>query len=151
MFKSTIISMALLGALLAWTPAQGGEEELERLLDEFLAGASVNDAQIHDRFWAEDLVYTSSDGQRFGKDQIMQGLAEADGAEEAEEADSMDYSARDTRIRVFDDTAVVTFELVGKTKSQPPRRFYNTGVFRQHDGKWQAVAWQATRVAHNGE
>ncbi|MGH9902936.1 MAG: hypothetical protein ACRD68_14105, partial [Pyrinomonadaceae bacterium] len=41
--------------------------ELTRLLKEFLAGASRNDASVHDRFWAEDLIYTGSSGRRVGK------------------------------------------------------------------------------------
>lgn len=37
-------------------------EILENLLHEFLIGASVNDYETHDRFWADDLIYTSSNG-----------------------------------------------------------------------------------------
>ena len=42
-------------------------DELTALLKEFLAGASRNDAAIHDRFWAEDLIYTGSAGRRRGR------------------------------------------------------------------------------------
>ena len=41
--------------------------ELTKLLNEFLAGASHNDAAMHDRFWADDLIYTGSGGRRRGK------------------------------------------------------------------------------------
>ncbi|HWW74504.1 MAG TPA: hypothetical protein VNZ44_03860, partial [Pyrinomonadaceae bacterium] len=44
--------------------------ELTRLLNEFLAGAGRNDAAAHERFWAEDLVYTGSSGRRVGKADI---------------------------------------------------------------------------------
>ena len=47
--------------------SETAEAELEQLLDEFLQGASVNDAEMHDRFWAEDLIYTSSAGERTTK------------------------------------------------------------------------------------
>jgi len=47
---------------------------LHSLLDNFLAGATINDAAVHERFWADDLVYTSSAGARFGKAEIMSGL-----------------------------------------------------------------------------
>ena len=67
MRKFAIATVLLLLALS--TPAWAGsdEEQLSALLNEFLAGASVNDISAHERFWAEDLVYTSSRGLRFGK------------------------------------------------------------------------------------
>jgi hypothetical protein len=34
--------------------------ELTKLLNDFLAGASRNDVAIHERFWADDLIYTRS-------------------------------------------------------------------------------------------
>ncbi|MDT8321430.1 MAG: hypothetical protein RQ826_12975, partial [Xanthomonadales bacterium] len=42
-------------------------------------GASVNDVEMHARFWAEDLVYTSSAGERRGKSEIMASLRAAAG------------------------------------------------------------------------
>src|SRR5215471_3592019 len=44
---------------------------LIKLLRDFLAGASRNDTAIHDRFWADDLIYTSSSGRRLGKEEIL--------------------------------------------------------------------------------
>ncbi|HEY2799027.1 MAG TPA: hypothetical protein VGI85_00400, partial [Chthoniobacterales bacterium] len=37
--------------------------ELTKLLKDFLAGASRNDVAMHDRFWADDLIYTGSSGR----------------------------------------------------------------------------------------
>ncbi|HEU0106862.1 MAG TPA: hypothetical protein VFT38_11870, partial [Vicinamibacteria bacterium] len=51
-----IAVLALAGVLEAGPGAD--EAELTRLLREFLAGASRNDAAAHERFWAEDLIYT---------------------------------------------------------------------------------------------
>ena len=45
--------------------------ELTKLLRDFLDGASRNDSAMHDRFWAEDLIYTGSSGRRIGKPDIM--------------------------------------------------------------------------------
>ena len=53
-------------------------EELTQMLHEFLAGASVNDLDAHDRFWAQELIYTSSSGQRFGKVDIVDRNAPPD-------------------------------------------------------------------------
>lgn len=47
-------------------------DTLATLLHEFLATADEEEA--HQRFWAEDLVYTSSSGLRFGKADILQGF-----------------------------------------------------------------------------
>ena len=69
-------ALAILGMARAVSAAEGPDTaELNRMLNECLAGASVNDAAAHDRFWAEDLIYTSSNGERFGKAEIMQGLS----------------------------------------------------------------------------
>lgn len=113
---------------------------LRGLLDNFLAGATVNDAAVHDSFWADDLVYTSSAGARFGKAEIMAGLE--DSGEMA--ADGPTYGTRDVSIRVFDDTAVLTFTLVAENQEGEEARYYNSGVFRKRDGQWQAIVWQAT-------
>lgn len=44
--------------------------ELRRMLDEFLIGAGRNDVEVHDRFWADDLIYTRGVGERIGKAEL---------------------------------------------------------------------------------
>lgn len=135
-------------AMLLVFPRLGAAElqsELSELLDEFLHGASTNDATVHERFWADDLVYTSSSGARFGKAEIMAGLEAVEASQEHQAGPR--YSARDLRIQHFDDLAVLTFQLVAEQPGQSSELFYNTGVLRQIDGRWQAVVWQATRSA----
>ena len=122
------------------------EERLGSLLDEFLAGASVNDIAAHERFWAEELVYTSSGGLRFGKAEILEGMSgeqEPDGAEHG-----LTYSAEDVSIRLYDHMAVVAFRLVGtpEAESETVMQYFNTGTFVKRKGQWRAVAWQATRI-----
>src|SRR5687768_17680018 len=51
--------------------------ELTKLLNDFLAGAGRNDAAMHDRFWAEDLIYTGGAGRRVGKADIMKDVRSA--------------------------------------------------------------------------
>ncbi|NBB92104.1 MAG: DUF4440 domain-containing protein [Gammaproteobacteria bacterium] len=117
---------------------------LARLLATFLAGASENDAAVHERFWADDLVYTSSDGRRYGKPEILSSMADA--GDESRLPPTV-YSARDTSIRVFGDTAVITFRLLADQAGERVGEYYNTGVFRRRAEGWQAVTWQATRAA----
>lgn len=121
-----------------------GEAQIAQLLDRFLAGASINDAAMHDRFWAEDLVYTSSAGQRFGKARIMQGLSDSSDANDDDPVPQ--YSAREVNIRVFDNTAVLTFRLVATEPGGGESHYFNTGVFRHADDQWRAIAWQATHA-----
>ncbi len=117
---------------------------LTALLNTFLDGATRNDAQVHQQFWADELVYTSSAGLRFGKAELMQGVKSR--GEIAAEAINMRYSSEQVQIQLYGDTAVVTFVLVGSSPSET-LRFYNSGTFVKRDGNWQAVNWQATRQA----
>lgn len=121
--------------------------ELTALLKEFLAGASRNDAAIHDRFWADDLVYTRGIGQRVGKADILRDVRSAP-PPDAGALRTM-YSAEDIRIQQYGDSAVVAFRLVGTTGGPEPAivNYLNTGMFVKRKGRWQAVAWQATRAA----
>lgn len=116
--------------------------ELTSLLAEFLDGATRNDPKVHDKYWAEELIYTSSAGRRFGKAELMQGV-NSRGELPATEI-SMRYSSEDLQILQYGDTAVVAFTLVG-TSAQETLRFLNSGTFVKRNGKWQAVNWQATR------
>jgi ketosteroid isomerase-like protein len=118
--------------------------ELQALLADFLAGASRNDAEVHDRFWADSLVYTRSTGRRIGKAELLKDVRSAPPGSLI-----ASYSAEDVRVQQFGDTAVLAFRLVGTTRAPgltERDEFLNTGTFVKRDGRWQAVAWQATRV-----
>ena len=92
--------------------------ELTALLAHFLDGASRNDIAVHERFWAEDLIYTRSAGQRVGKAEI---LASVRAGPESPEEPPVTYSAEDVRIQQYGDTAIVAFRLVGRTEERGPR------------------------------
>lgn len=125
------------------------EEALTQLLHEFMEGASENDPEMHDRFWAEDLIYTSSSGERFGKAEIMAGFNEEDNAEADTESPSVSYLAEDIQIQLYGDMAVVAFRLMGTTETDKgiqTDHYLNSGTFVKRDGQWKVVNWQATRV-----
>ncbi|MEN9839890.1 MAG: hypothetical protein RL177_1369 [Bacteroidota bacterium] len=119
------------------------EAELTAKLHEFMAGASVNDAAIHDAFWADDLIYTSSTGRRFGKKEIMDGFSTS------RTPSTTTYTADEIRIQVYEDVAIVAFRMTGVdvASSVPITTLYlNSGTFVKRDGQWRVVNWQATRI-----
>ena len=121
--------------------------ELTALLKEFLAGASRNDAAVHDRFWSEDLIYTRSAGRRIGKADVMHDVRSAPAPKPGDP--TTNYSAEDIRIQQYGTTAIVAFRLVATTKKADKTEvanYFNTGTFLKRDGKWQAAGWQATKM-----
>lgn len=122
--------------------------ELTKMLNEFLAGAGRNDAGIHDRFWADDLIYTRSAGARINKEELMKGVRSAPAAKPGDPVTV--YSAEDIRIQQYGDAAVVAFRLVSTTTRSDGTKTIgnnlNTGTFVRRNGKWQVVAWQSTVV-----
>lgn len=122
--------------------------ELNRLLNEFLAGAGRNDAAVHDKFWAEDLIYTRGVGVRIGKEELMKGVRTAPPAKPGDPVTV--YTAEDVRIQQYGNAAVVAFKLVGNTTKADGTKtisnHLNTGTLIKRKGKWQVVAWQATPV-----
>lgn len=137
--KKTLIVTSLLFCSM---PALADDKaELTALLGEFLDGATRNDAAIHNKYWADELIYTSSSGTRFGKAELMQGVSSR-GMLKPEEIDTV-YSSEDLRIMQYGNTAVVAFVLVGKSTNET-KRYLNSGTFIRKNGQWQAVNWQAT-------
>lgn len=123
--------------------------DLTRLLNDFLAGASKNDIAMHDRFWADELVYTSALGRRKGKADIMRELREEAGKPAKPEDGTAVYTAEDIKVQQYGETAIVAFRLVATTDKAGTKtvaNYFNTGTFLKRNGKWQVVAWQATAL-----
>ncbi|WP_019677375.1 nuclear transport factor 2 family protein [Arsukibacterium perlucidum] len=140
-----LATLVLTSALLTPTFAIADDKaELTALLSEFLDGATRNDPAIHNKYWADELIYTSSAGTRFGKAELMQSV-NSRGELKADEI-GMRYSSEDVQILQYGDTAVVAFTLVA-TSDTETLRFLNSGTFIRKNGNWQAVNWQATRKA----
>lgn len=147
--KRVLSSVVVMLALAIGLQAQSTPDaaELTKLLKEFLGGASRNDAAIHDRFWAEDLIYTGSSGRRVGKADIMRGLRAAPAAKPG--AARTVYDAEDIRIQQYGDTAIIAFRLVARTERDGRTdiaKYLNSGTFLKREGKWQVVNWQATKM-----
>ncbi len=143
--------MSIACALRAQTAPDAAE--LTKLLKDFLAGAGRNDTAMHERFWADDLIYTASTGRRKGKADILRELREEAPPKPGDE--TAVYTAEEIRIQQYGDTAIVAFRLVStsseKDGTKKVANYLNSGTFLKRNGKWQVVNWQATIVPKPAE
>lgn len=145
-----ILSLTILALTFVTTShAQNAPDapELTRLLNEFLAGASRNDATVHDRFWAEDVIYTGSGGRRRGKTEIMHDVRSAPAPKPGDPTTV--FTAEDIRIQQYGNTAIIAFRLVGTTVKDAKTEvmsYLNSGTLVKRNSKWQVVNWQSTRM-----
>lgn len=141
----TVLALTFVTIAHAQTAPDGAE--LTKLLNEFLAGASRNDAAVHDRFWAQDVIYTGSGGRRRGKTDIMHDVRSAPAPKPGDPTTV--FTAEDIRIQQYANTAIVAFRLVGTTVKDAKTEvmnYLNSGTFVKRNGKWQVVNWQSTRM-----
>ena len=122
---------------------QGDAAILTGMLNEFLANSST--AAAHERFWSDDLIYTSSRGTRTNKAEILASIA---GAEEGDDDEPGPvYTAEEIQLNLNGSMAVIAFKLVGTPPDDADVEYYfNTGTFLKRDGEWRAIAWQATKI-----
>lgn len=126
------------------------ETELTKMLNDFLAGASSNDLATHEKFWADDLIYTGSSGRRIGKKDIIDGIKSAP----KNESNDTVYSSEDVRIQQYGAVAIVAFRLVGTTTKDGNTivaKFLNSGTFIKRNNRWVVVNWQATKLPRSKE
>ena len=126
--------------------------DLQTMLDEFLAGASYGNADIHAAFWHPSLIYTSSNGTRTDKESILANVRNAGPV--GDEGPSVVYTADEVQIKIYGDTAIVAFKLVGTPQNTPVgdvEYYLNTGTFLRTADGWSVIAWQATRVPKDGD
>jgi len=150
--KRIFLLAILVFSFVVTVPAQRAPAaaELTKLLNDFLAGAATNDAAMHDRFWADDLIYAGSSGRRRGKPEIMKDVRSAPPPKAGDPKTT--YTAEDIRIQQYGNTAIVAFRLVATTEKDGKTEvanYLNSGTFLKRKGEWQVVSWQATKAATN--
>ena len=147
-FLSIVIFLVAATSLNAQVKVPEDAAALSGLLIEFLDGAGRNDAAVHDRFWADDLIYTRSAGVRINKEELMKGVRSAPAPKPGDPVTV--YTSEDVRIQQYIGAAVVAFKLVATTTKSDGTKtisnYLNTGTFIKRKDKWQAVAWQSTIV-----
>ena len=140
-----LLTLTLAAAVSA--PAAPDSSALSRLLRDFLDAAGRNDPAMHERFWADDLIYTGSSGRRVGKADILRDVRDAPAPKPEDPVTR--YTAEDVRIQQYGTSALVAFRLVATTvqgDSTSVDRYLNSGFFLKRKGLWQAVGWQATKL-----
>lgn len=122
---------------------------ITKSLNDFLTFNS--DPAQHDRWWADDLVYTTSGGLVKTKAMIMKTFADAEKSSAPKAEPRASYSAEDVLVRLYSDTAALTFRLVARNSDGSRATYRNSGTLVKRSGKWQAVTWQATKEPTDGK
>lgn len=127
-------------------PQADQDAEVVAVLKQFLA--HVSDPAMHEKFWADDLVYVSSNGKLRTKPEVVNAVR-IEASQPAPPATS--FAAEDISVRNYGSIAVVHFTLVahegppaGPKHEGETRRFRNCGIFQHNHAGWQAVSWQST-------
>jgi ketosteroid isomerase-like protein len=147
MWRKLALVVLVVGlALPCFAAKQSTADQLTVLLREFLAGVSKSDTSVYDRFFADDLIYTRSAGTTITKADILKSVGSPPPPGEPQAT----YDADDITVRVYGTTAVMNFRLIQHTPTREGVKethyYRNTGTFLKRNGRWQVVAWQATRV-----
>jgi len=151
-FPGLLAAIAAYGGNATSTNAEQTRTEITSMLTTFLTPAVNNTAAGHERFWADELVYTSSAGKVMSKADILKSFAEEPKAEPDQQAKPGPvFTAEDVLVRPHGDMAALTFRLVEHDPDGKISYFRNSGTFLLRHGKWQAITWQATRVAETGK
>src|SRR4029077_559874 len=125
-------------------PQDATTQQVTQLVRNFLANVPKNDPKVFQEFFADDVIYTRSAGVTVTKADILKNIDVR-----ATNEPQATFDADDFTVHPYGEMAVVNFRLImhntegGKATTS---YFRNTGTFLKRNGKWQAVAWQATKV-----
>jgi hypothetical protein len=120
------------------TPDQsnGAEQIVLKLTQEWLAAEERHDRAALDRIIGDDFLGTGPRGTTVSKSDVM--------PTEGTQAGGLAITGQDIKVRVFENTAVVTGRGVPKTQGRPELRF--TVVFVKRNDRWQMVAGHLSGV-----
>ena len=144
----TMMMGVLISVAAAQTPPESpAKKEVASLLKEFLDAAGRGDPAVFQKFFADDVIYTRATGAVIQKTEIMQSLRNLRPTPESKTT----YSGDDITVHEYGDMMVVAFRLAARTDRADGKSeityYRNTGTFLRRDGRWQVVAWQATKIS----
>jgi len=119
-------------------------QQVTQLVRDFLSNVPKNDPKVFQEFFADDVIYTRATGLTVTKADILKNIDVR-----ATNDPQMTFEGDDFTVHHYGEMAVVNFRLIAHNteNGKPTTAYYrNTGTFLKRNGKWQAVAWQATKV-----
>jgi uncharacterized protein DUF4440 len=122
---------------------QATAKQVEQLVRKFLADVPKNDPKVFQEFFADDVIYTRAAGVTVSKADILKNIEVR-----ATNEPGATYQGDDFTVHPYGNMAVINFRLIQHNGAQT-NYFRNTGTFLKRNGRWQAVAWQATKAAAN--
>jgi ketosteroid isomerase-like protein len=128
----------------AAAPQDATTQQVTQLVRDFLSNVPKNDPKVFQEFFADDVIYTRATGLTIAKGDILRNIDVR-----ASNDPQMTFEADDFTVHPYGEMAVINFRLIAHNieNGKPTTVFYrNTGTFLKRNGKWQAVAWQATKV-----
>lgn len=135
------ICAGALGAHAGAQPGNADERSLMRLEQEYNDAQVKRDRPTLERVWADDYLYTHSNGTVMNKAQDIADTMSGDMTWTAARLDDM-------KVRLFGDVGIVTGRLTMEGRASQyasgPRRF--TDVFVKRGGRWQLVGGQTTML-----
>jgi ketosteroid isomerase-like protein len=148
-----IAAAALGSAELEGRQDLGAEREIRELEAQLSRAVVAGDRAFFERMLASDFTHTSHSGQFKTRAEWMaeDKVDSRQGKPQAGKATYEAFDVDDLAVRIYGETAVVTGRSTPKgrtAKGEPMRGQYRfLRVWVKRDGRWQAVAFQGTRIA----
>jgi len=122
--------------------AGDGEREIRELETQRFRAMERVDVAALNRILSDDLIYTHANGLQQTKAELIGVLGSGDMKYES-------ISTEDTRVRIYNETAVVTGRASMKIKARGEEQTFKLcylDVYVKQGSRWQMVAWQSSRV-----
>ena len=138
-----ITSLACLAPFAKAQMTRDGESEIRELERQRFRAMERVDVATLNRILSDDLIYTHANGLQQTKAELIGVLGSGDFKYES-------ITPGDIRIRIYNETAVVTGRASMKIRSGEGEQTFKLcylDIYVKQDGRWQMVAWQSSRVA----
>ena len=136
--------MAMAQAAKPAAPQDPVIQQVTARVRDFLSSVPKNDPAVFQDFFADDVIYTRATGITVNKAEILKNIDVRSASQPQATFDADNFT-----VHPYGDMAVVNFRLImhNVEDGKPVTVYYrNTGTFMKRNGKWQAIAWQATKV-----
>lgn len=119
------------------TAVQGDHETLTALNSDYINAVQEGDVRRFDEILAEDFLCSNPDGTLVDKQQFL--------AQTARPVTISGLAARDVRVRILGDVAIIHGGTSYTTAGGEQRNGRYTDVWARRDGRWLAVSAHVTR------